>query len=63
MNRRAIMDLIGRARAELEQAARELEQWPDIADHKDAEEDLVEIRARVNALELRVAAIEERDQE
>jgi len=55
--------LLGRARADLERVAHELDsttQEEDPMDDADSDEDLPEVRARVEALESRVAAIEER---
>lgn len=58
--------LLGRARADLERVAHELQhgETEGIPDEvADIDEDLIEVRARVDALEARVAAIEERGTE
>lgn len=51
--RRRVLEILARVRADLEQVEVELEQEKDLPD-----EDLVQVRARVDALESRVAAIE-----
>lgn len=56
-----ILEILGRARAELDQAARELElEIGESVDSENEDEDRFEIQERMKALEIRVAAIEER---
>jgi hypothetical protein len=49
-----------RARSDLDRAAEEIEMLPDLDDHSDLEvsREVEEVRARVDALESRVSAIE-----
>lgn len=49
---------LARARQDLEHVAREVDQMPDDVDGADVSQDLTEVRARVEALECRVSAIE-----
>lgn len=59
MRHQRIAHLIQRARHDLDEVARELHQDLPTGDQEDVDRDLEEVRARMDALELRVAAIEQ----